>query len=127
MSLRGGALAKNGYFSSRGIRNVYMHAVLNEEILEDDCNKKLENYFTKYCGKPEDQTEDEKMASVLAGKKYKPVALKVRPIYAELPEQYRIKRDITGDPLAGMPKLMVHLPDFIPTGRYTLERKEKYR
>ena len=124
MSLRGGALAKNGYFSSRGIRNVYMHAVLNEEILEDDCNKKLENYFTKYCGKPEDQTEDEKTASVLAGKKYKPVALKVRPIYAELPEQYRIKRDITGDPLAGMPKLMVHPPDFIPTGRYTLERKE---
>ncbi|KAJ7193096.1 hypothetical protein B0H12DRAFT_1039458, partial [Mycena haematopus] len=34
-----------------------------------------------------------------AGKKYKPVALKTRPVYGELPEKYRIKREIIGDPL----------------------------
>ena len=45
-SLRGGALARNGYFSSKGIRNAYMHAVLDEKILEVNCNEKLENYFT---------------------------------------------------------------------------------
>lgn len=39
---------------------------------------------------------------VFAGKKYKPVALKVRPVYEELPEAYRIERNITGDPLAGL-------------------------
>jgi hypothetical protein len=29
---------------------------------------------------------------VFAGKKYKPVALKVRPVYTDLPEQFRIRR-----------------------------------
>ena len=58
---------------------------------------------------------------MLAGKKYKPVALKVKPIYTELLEEYRIKREISGDPLAGMPELKIHSPDFVSTGRYTLE------
>ncbi|KAJ7110550.1 hypothetical protein C8R44DRAFT_634056, partial [Mycena epipterygia] len=39
--------------------------------------------------------------SVFAGKKYKPVGLKVRPVYTELPDQYRIRREIKGDPLEG--------------------------
>ncbi|KAF8953949.1 hypothetical protein BDZ97DRAFT_1600854, partial [Flammula alnicola] len=59
-------------------------------------------------------------------KKYKPVALKVKPVYASLPEQYRIKREIKGDPLktADMPKLSKNPPDFEPKGRYTQERKD---
>lgn len=61
----------------------------------------------------------------LAGKKYKPVALKVRPVLSDLPEKYRIKRKIVGDPLEGMPQLPVHPPDFSPKGRYTQERMEK--
>ena len=56
--------------------------------------------------------------------KYKPVAVKVRPIVGETPEKYRIERHITGDPLATMPKLTPNPPDFEPTGRYTEERKE---
>ena len=59
-----------------------------------------------------------------AGKRYKPVALKTRPVYGELPEKYRIKREITGDPLAGIPTLPYHPVDFEPTGRYTAARKE---
>jgi hypothetical protein len=57
-------------------------------------------------------------------KKYKPVALKVRPVIGELPERYRIIRNIIGDPLANLPVLDPHPVVFKPCGRYTLERKE---
>ena len=58
-------------------------------------------------------------------KKYKPVALKVKPVLGTLPEQFRITREIVGDPLQGIPMLPEHPPEFKPRGRYTLERKEK--
>jgi len=66
----------------------------------------------------------EEVASCFA-KKYKPVALKVKPIFGTLPERFRITREIVGDPLQGMPKLPEHPPEFEPRGRYTLKRKEK--
>ena len=66
------------------------------------------------------------MVSVYAGKKYKPVALKVKPVYTELPDQYRIKREIKGDPLAGMPSLNPKPPEFVPTGRYSKERMQDF-
>ena len=56
------------------------------------------------------------------GKKYKPVDQKVKPVLGTLPEEFRIVRDIKGDPLEGMPKLNPNPPDFEPKGRYTLER-----
>jgi len=58
-------------------------------------------------------------------KKYKPVALKVKPVLGTLPERFRIIREITGNPLKGLPKLPEHPPEFSPKGRYTAERKEK--
>lgn len=59
-------------------------------------------------------------------KKYKPVHLKARPVKAELPKQYRIIRDIKGDPLQDMPKIdYANIPDFVPTGRYTESRRDK--
>jgi hypothetical protein len=61
--------------------------------------------------------------AVFAAKKYKPVGLKVRPVYAELPEKYRIKRQITGNPLKDMPGLDPNPRDYCPTQRYTEERK----
>jgi len=67
---------------------------------------------------------EEKVISCFA-KKYKPVALKVKPVLGTLPERFRITREIVGDPLQGMPKLPEHPPEFEPRGRYTLERKEK--
>jgi hypothetical protein len=57
-------------------------------------------------------------------KKYKPVALKVRPVIGELPDKYRIIRNIVGDPLAALPILDPHPTPFRPCGRYTQERKE---
>ena len=59
-------------------------------------------------------------------KKYKPVSKKTRPIYGELPEKYRIVREITGDPLADLPALNPNPPAFSPTGRYTEERMKLF-
>ena len=73
-----------------------------------------------------DDGDDDPSVSVFASKKYKPVALKVKPVYAELPEQFRIKREIRGDPLEAMPCINPQPPDFVPTGRYTQERKEEF-
>ena len=56
--------------------------------------------------------------------KYKPVAKKVRPVKATLPQEFHVKRHITGDPLAGMPILPTNPPEFTPGERYTQERKE---
>ncbi|KZV59519.1 hypothetical protein PENSPDRAFT_554482, partial [Peniophora sp. CONT] len=57
-------------------------------------------------------------------KKYKPVARKVNAVRAPLPDEFRIIRNIVGDPLADMPQLSPNPPDFTPTGRYTQERKD---
>ena len=57
-------------------------------------------------------------------RKYKPVALKTRPVITSLPERFRIIRDIRGDPLASIPALSPVPPPFVPTGRYTDERHD---
>ena len=50
------------------------------------------------------------------GKKYKPVAVKVRPIVGELPGKFRIIRKIIGDPLEQLPTLSSKPPKFVPCG-----------
>ena len=60
-------------------------------------------------------------------KKYKPVALKVRPLQTDLPEKFRIQRRILGDPLEGMPTLNPNPPPFTPGERYTAERRKTIR
>ena len=60
---------------------------------------------------------------VVTKKKYKPVAKKVRPVIASVPNKFRIERNIIGDPLAGLPILSHNPPPFVPTGCYTEERK----
>ena len=92
--------------------------------------------FAPTWPKPSDQTSPsstapafayskDKIPGVVTKKKYKPVALKVRPVAAELPEKFRIERKIIGDPLKDMPTLDPNPPPFQPTGRYTRERKEQ--
>ena len=58
-------------------------------------------------------------------KKYKPVALKVKPVLGTLPERFRITREIVGDPLKNMPRLPERPPEFQTKGCYNLDRKEK--
>ncbi len=62
--------------------------------------------------------------SSYVGKKYKPVARKIRPIATELPERFRIIRDIKGDPLSTLPDLPTRPGPFEPTKRYSRARKE---
>jgi hypothetical protein len=64
------------------------------------------------------------LLAIFVGKKYKPVALKVCPIETELPSQFRIVRNIKGDPLKDIPLLPTHPPPYQPMGRYTEERKD---
>ncbi|KAJ3473343.1 hypothetical protein NLI96_g13043 [Meripilus lineatus] len=64
-------------------------------------------------------------ANVQAKKKYKPVHLKIKPINAALPDKFRIRREITGDPLEHIPTLNANPPPFTPSGRYTAERREQ--
>ncbi|KAF8259481.1 hypothetical protein EI94DRAFT_1813265 [Lactarius quietus] len=44
--------------------------------------------------------------AIFAGKRYKPMALKIRLIETELPSQFRIIREIKGDPLENLPQLL---------------------
>jgi hypothetical protein len=60
--------------------------------------------------------------TIYAKRKYKPVAQKVRPIATGLSDRFRIRRAISGDPLAEIPTLLPNPPPFSPTGRYTQER-----
>ena len=60
------------------------------------------------------------------GKKYKPVALKTKPILGELDDKFRIVRNIVGDPLEDLPSLDPNPPKYTPTGRYTQERKDLF-
>ena len=59
-------------------------------------------------------------------KKYKPVALKVKPIIGELPDKFRIIRNIVGEPLKDMPTLDPNSTLFKPTGRYNQEWKDLF-
>ncbi|KDQ56492.1 hypothetical protein JAAARDRAFT_88502, partial [Jaapia argillacea MUCL 33604] len=46
------------------------------------------------------------------------------PVATTLPEKYQIVQRAHPDPLAGMPELPTHPPDFMPGVRYTQERYE---
>jgi len=68
---------------------------------------------------------EEAVDAVCFAKKYKPIALKVKPMLGTLPEKFRIIREITSDSLKDLPRLPEHSPEFILKGRYMVERKEK--
>jgi hypothetical protein len=91
-------------------------------LIQTSKNHEPEIVGYRSCGTKTENLKSER--KVFAGKKYKPVDQKVRPIRGTLPEEFRIIRDIKGDPLANMPKLEPNPPDFVPTGRYTQERKD---
>ena len=67
---------------------------------------------------------EDPIAVVTTTTKYKPVALKTKPVIDQLPLRFRIVREIKGDPLRDLPVLPEDPPMFIPTARYSQERKE---
>jgi hypothetical protein len=50
---------------------------------------------------------------------YKPVAKKVHTVQTAMPPEFRIMRQLPDDPLAGMPTLPTHPPDFVPGIHFT--------
>src|SRR6202789_280427 len=116
-------------FEEGEVRNAYLSQTMSSKMFEDKdriiLTKYLENNTWKLPVNQHklDETAEKGQRSVF---KYKPVALKVKPVIQELPSKFRIIRDIKGDPLAEMPELSPNPPDFEPVGRYTQERKEQF-
>jgi len=119
-------------FSKGEVRNAFLAQSIMSPNYEDLDREKLVKYL--------DNTVWQRESSDVVGDtniylssteersvyKYKPVALKVKPVIQELPAEFRIKREILGDPLAEMPTLSPNPPDFEPAGRYTEERKAQF-
>ena len=124
--ITGYALPKvGGSFEKEEVRNVFLLQTMENPIYEDSDRKILSKYLDEVM-LPIDCRSEAVVEDIKSVYKYKPVALKTRPVVQELPAEFRIKREILGDPLAEMPKLSPNPPDFVPTGRYTQERKEQF-
>jgi len=118
----------NGKFENDEVRDVYLAQSMDNPVYEDSDREVLSQYLDT-VGLPVNvdnqttkETTNEGARSVY---KYKPVAFKTKPVVQELPAEFRIKREIIGDPLAEMPELSPNPPEFVPTGRYTEARKDK--
>jgi hypothetical protein len=55
-------------------------------------------------------------------RKYKLVATKVHPVLGDLPEKFRIEREIIGNPFNDLPILNLNPPPFQPSDHYTFEQ-----
>src|SRR5271170_5331815 len=107
-------------FEEGELRNAFLAQGMGNKCFEDSDREILSAYLNaSVLGKKKD---DQETRSVY---KYKPVALKTRPVIGELPGGFRIRRTIEGDPLLDMPKLSATPSEFEPMGRYTQEQKEK--
>ena len=53
---------------------------------------------------------------------YKRVDQKIKPVSTRMPPEASVKRRIPKDPLASLPELPFHAPDFVPTAKLTAER-----
>jgi hypothetical protein len=67
----------------------------------------------------------EKKPGVVYKRKYRKAEDRIQPIVTQLPEEFWIIRNITGDPLEDIPVLPTHPPDFVPGLRYTQEWHDK--
>jgi hypothetical protein len=67
----------------------------------------------------------EKKPGVMYKRKYRKAENRIQPIVMQLPEEFCIIRNITGDPLENIPALLTHPPDFTPGLWYTQERYDK--
>ncbi|HEV7735893.1 MAG TPA: reverse transcriptase family protein, partial [Chlamydiales bacterium] len=64
--------------------------------------------------------------ALVAGR-YKKVADRVKPVPTTYPEKFKTVRRIPSDPLIGMPVLPKKPPDFVPTEKFTMVRKDEMK
>ena len=113
--------ARGTAFENVELQAIYAQATKESNLASGKKDEILDSFF---CSKGQVPRPDTPAVSVLASKKYKPVDKKVRPVLTTLPSEFRIERNITGDPLKDMPTLNPRPPPFQPGERYTAERKE---
>jgi hypothetical protein len=119
-------------FQREEIRNAFLAQSMTEKRFEDSERAVLARYLEEGAVQKEKKSQKIIRGTNMMEKdvrsvyKYKPVALKVKPVVQELPSEFRIKREIVGNPLAEMPELSPRPPEFEPTGRYTQERKDQF-
>src|SRR5271156_5616689 len=75
-------------FDEGEIRNAFLSQAMDGDQFEDLDREKLGNYLNECVGK---KTETRSIF------KYKPVALKMKRVFGELPAKFRIEREIIGD------------------------------
>ena len=120
-----------GTFEKGEVRDAFLAQSMMDPKFEDHDREVLTRFLGERTWLLEESKSSEKVDIFLKENglrsmyKYKPVALKVKPVIQELPAEFRIRREIIGDPLAEMLELSPNPPDFVETGRYTTERKEK--
>jgi hypothetical protein len=119
---------KDSQFLKAEIQAVYLKASTEIDLKQKDRDL-LEQYFSGVDNHIPDIEREETYQQFMHtheifSKKYKPVAVKVRPILTDLPPEYRIIREIKGDPLKGLPEIPLDPPEFEPGQRYGLDQWE---
>ena len=123
---------KTEKFEKREVRNAFLAQSISSPVYEDTDREQLTEFLENSAWRSEAREQNVQMSLYNAESdlrsvyKYKPVALKVKPVVQELPAEFRIRREILGNPLAEMPKLTPNPPDFEPRGRYTVERRDQF-
>ncbi|KAG6879173.1 hypothetical protein C0992_004638 [Termitomyces sp. T32_za158] len=84
-----------------------------------NCTSDMSNNLSSYVTAP-------KQKGVQVKKKYKPVALKTKPVASSVSKDFRIEQKIIGNPLADMPPLTPNPPPFVLTGRFTNKRRKQF-
>jgi len=68
---------------------IYLSSAIKESSLENDKIERLQHYLNR---NKDIEVVDEHIEKAAVYTKYKPVALKVKPLYTDLPAKYRIIR-----------------------------------
>ncbi|KAG6848553.1 hypothetical protein C0991_000450, partial [Blastosporella zonata] len=106
-------------FTKASLAYLYLHAGSTPKIAIP-LSENTTSYLT-YTAKIQP-----KIKGVQVKKKYKPVALRTKPIVASIPDSFRIKCNIIGDPLHDIPILSANPPPYIPTGQFNQEQKDQF-
>ena len=123
---------RNTSFEQEEMRNAFLAQSMTNKKFEDKDRAVLTEYLENGTRKKQEEgvrlIRSTNMVEINERSvyKYKPVDKKVKPVVQELPAEFRIRREIKGDPLAEMPTLSPKPPNFEPTGRYTQERKDQF-
>ncbi|KAG6852200.1 hypothetical protein C0991_002142, partial [Blastosporella zonata] len=106
-------------FTKASLAYLYLHAGSTPKIAIP--LPEITTSYSTYTAKTQP-----KIKGVQVKKKYKPVALRTKPVAASIPDNFQIKCNIIGNPLCDIPILSVNPPPYVPTGQFNQERKDQF-